>query len=206
MKRLWNKRFAAAASFTGIFVLGGNFTAFADHEIFANRQTVTNPELDAMRGGFLTNSGLQVTLGIIKAVVVDGVLQTVNSLNISNLADVNSSLKNVTTGSLHVSIPSEPAEGQASNVETGSSPDYDNTFTQSSGTQLTVQQENLTNQQSGGTTLVQNIGNLTLIQNSLDQKAIQNITIVNATVNSISMLREMNMTSNIKQQFINMLH
>lgn len=160
-----------------------------------------------MRGGFVTNGGLQISLGIIKAVLVDGVLQTVNSLNISNITNVNNSLKNVTTGSLQVNnIPSEPAAGQASNVETGIAPNNDSTIAQSSGTQLPVQQENVTNQQSGGTTLVQNLGNLTLIQNSLDQKVIQNITIVNTTVNSLSMLRQLNMTSNIKQQFINMLH
>ncbi|RQW88067.1 MAG: hypothetical protein EHM79_06525 [Geobacter sp.] len=207
MKRLWNKRLASAASLTAIFVLGGNLTAFADQYIFANRQTVTIPELDAMRGGFVTNGGLQISLGIIKAVLVDGVLQTVNSLNISNITNVNNSLKNVTTGSLQVNnIPSEPATGQASNVETGNAPNNDSTIVQSSGIQLPVQQENVPNQQSGGTTLVQNLGNLTLIQNSLDQKVIQNITIVNTTVNSLSMLRQLNMTSNIKQQFINMLH
>jgi len=206
MKRLWNKRLASAVSLTAIFVLGGNLTAFADQYIFANRQTVTIPELDAMRGGFVTNGGLQISLGIIKAVLVDGVLQTVNSLNISNITNVNNSLKNVTTGSLQVSIPSEAAEGQVSKVETGNAPNNDSTIAQSSGTQMPVQQENVTNQQSGGTTLVQNLGNLTLIQNSLDQKVIQNITIVNTTVNSLSMLRQLNMTSNIKQQFINMLH
>ncbi len=171
MRKLCRIRIVGTALLAGIFSLAGVLSASAGQYVLADRQTVTNPELDAMRGGYVTDSGFQLSMGIVKAVIVDGVLQTVSSLSIPNLAN----------------------RGHADTV----------TIVQNYGSQILSQQGN---QMPGGSTNVQNIGNLTLIQNSENQKGIQIGTVVNMTTNSLSMFRQLNSMSNIRQQFINMLH
>jgi hypothetical protein len=158
----------------GIFFLAGVLPASAGQYVLADRQTVTNPELDAMRGGYVTDSGFQISLGITKAVFVDGVLQTLSSLNIPDLAN----------------------RRHADTV----------TIVQNSGSQILGQQGNqVSDPQAGGLTILTNNG-LTVIQNSLNQQVIQHKTIVDVTTNSVSVVRQMNTTSHIRQQFINMLH
>jgi hypothetical protein len=175
MRKLCRIRIVGAALLAGIFSLGGGLPASAGQYVLADRQTVTNPELDAMRGGYITDSGFQLSLGIVKAVIVDGALQTVSSLSIPNLAN----------------------RGHADTV----------TIVQNYASQILSQQGNqMPVSQAGGSTNVENIGNLTLIQNSANQKGIQIGTVVNMTTNSLSMFRQLNSMSNIRQQFINMLH
>jgi hypothetical protein len=50
---------------------------------------VSDHDLDAIRGGFVGAGGLEVALGIVKAVSVDGVLQTTSTITIPNLASQN---------------------------------------------------------------------------------------------------------------------
>ncbi|HET6421650.1 MAG TPA: hypothetical protein VFG19_15955 [Geobacteraceae bacterium] len=221
MRKLWKKRIGAAALLAGIFSQCGGLTASAGQYVFADRHHVTDPELDAMRGGFVTDSGLQFTLGITKAVIIDGVLQTISSLNIPNLANLNGTLKNLpfaaqtgstastpATGSATVTVPSVPVSvGATGSARNGGQQADAITITQNSGSQMVVQQGNqVTVPQLSGSTSVQYTGGGTLIQNSANQKVIQNMTIVNMTTNSATIFRQLNITANIRQQFINMMH
>jgi hypothetical protein len=168
MRKLLSKRVSVVALSLGI-VFGGSYPALAAQYELANYQVVTNYELDTMRGGFVTDGGLQISVGIIKAILVDGLLQTINTLNIPKMTKADG-----TYVSLPTSINTDP-------MQIGS-------------------------QQSDGATLVHNLGNAIVVQNSLNRQVIQNKTVLNATSNSMSMFREVNLVSRINQQMVNMLH
>jgi hypothetical protein len=51
-------------------------------------QAVSDDELETQRGGFVTECGLDISLGIEKTVVVDGVLQSISVLNIPSLTSI----------------------------------------------------------------------------------------------------------------------
>ncbi len=255
MRKLWNKRIGGSILLAGIFFLGGGLPASAGQYILADRQSVSNPELDAMRGGFITNNGFQFSMGIIKAVLVDGVLKTISSLNIPNMANLNGSFKNApavelpktnapgavsgNTASVPTSVPatapvsvpvSSPATAPApvttsvpeiTSAATPPPATVNNTPQAQTGTQqaeaipavqntgnpvLIQQGSQMPAPQSSGSTIVGNAGNATLIQNNANQKVIQNMTVLNLTTNSVSMFRQMNISANLRQQFINMLH
>jgi hypothetical protein len=190
MKKSCRNRIVGAALLAGIFFLAGGMPASAGQYVLADRQTVTNPELDAMRGGYVTDSGFQFSLGITKAVLVDGVLQTLSSLNIPDIKDVNK---------IKTSVTQWLVQQGAVHQNSGSGTNSDSTYLQNIGN-ATIGTINT------GPTFVQNTGNGTVIQNSANQKVIQNTTVMNVTTNSASMFRQMNITSNFRQQFINMLH
>jgi hypothetical protein len=50
---------------------------------------VSNSRLDGMRGGFETDSGLQISFGIQRAIYVNGNLVTSNSVNIPDIGQMN---------------------------------------------------------------------------------------------------------------------
>lgn len=54
-------------------------------ESFRELQVISDGELGAMRGGIDTSSGAMISFGIERAVFVDGILQTVNTLNLPQL-------------------------------------------------------------------------------------------------------------------------
>ncbi len=62
-----------------ILVLYSNSSG-ADLVSFQGVVSVSNQRLDRMRGGFITSSGLELSISIIKAVKIDGILQTVSRL------------------------------------------------------------------------------------------------------------------------------
>lgn len=234
MRKLRKKSIDAAALLaTFVVFLGSGTPASAERIALKNRQTVSNSELDKMRGGFVTETGFQFSLGIIKAVVIDGVLQTVGSLNIPNMANLKDTFNNVPsvgmtdkpaptpTSGVSASSPASAPASTASSTPTTGSPVMSAptqaqntgqqagtvTVVQNAGEQILVQQGNqVLDPQAGGSTVAQNTGNGTLIQNSANQKVIQNMTVMNMTTNSLSMLKQMNISANIRQQFINALH
>lgn len=159
MKTSTRKRIAKAALLLAI-VFWANSPAPAAMYQFEGFPAVSSGQLDTMRGGFHTRSGLQISLGITKAVMIDGVLQTMNTLNIQNLA-------------------------RLQGLESG--------FTATGLLPETV-------------TLVRNSGFNTLIQNSLNQKNIQSLTIIDSTVTNAGLFRQINLMSRINEQLIGAMH
>ena len=164
-----------------VFLLAAVLWAFspvaATAYLFDSSDAVSSAHLDTMRGGFITGNGLKISLGIEKAVMIGGVLQTLNTLNIPDLADPNGVPQSI------ASTPSpqdSPAVQPIAVANTGLNP--------ATGT------------------LVFNDGYNTVIQNSLDQETIQNLTIVNATVSNVDLYREMQLMTRINEQLINALH
>jgi hypothetical protein len=163
MRKLLIKRASVVVLSMGI-VFGGSYPTLAAQNELAGYHVVANCELDTMRGGFVTDGGLQVSFGITSAVLVNGVLQAINSLDISALTKA---------GTTSVSLPGAVNSALVQN--------------------------------GNGETLVKQTDSFTLIQNSANGIPIQTIKTINATVNSVSMLREVNMVTRINQQLINML-
>jgi hypothetical protein len=77
-----------------------------------------------MRGGFVTDNGLQFSLGITNAVLVGGVLQSLNTLNIPDISSIlNSTLKNIAPAPAAVgSTSGSPASVPAAVGSTSGSP------------------------------------------------------------------------------------
>src|SRR3569832_2766295 len=57
---------------------------------FTHSQAVPDPELEELRGGFLTSDGLEIRFGLEQIVLVDGTLVICSSLNLSSLSQSNS--------------------------------------------------------------------------------------------------------------------
>ena len=225
MRKFYNKGIGIAALMAGIFIQGGGLSASASPYVLADRQAVTSSELDAMRGGFVTDNGLQFSLGITNAVLVGGVLQSLNSLNIPDISSIlNSTLKNIapapaavgsTSGTTPVpaavgSTSGSPAAGVGNNPQTSPQNGSSVVTVQNSGTTGIPAVQQVVVPQASASTVVLNSNNLgnnvTLIQNSANNARIQNINTVNLITNSASIFRQLNFMPNVQQQLINMLH
>src|SRR5205085_7014084 len=55
---------------------------------FGTAVALDESRLDRMRGGFVTDTGLQISFGIERAVYINGSLVTTTSLNVSDLGKV----------------------------------------------------------------------------------------------------------------------
>jgi len=235
IRKFFHKRMVSGAILVGVVLLSGIRPASAGSYALAGHKAVANAELDTMRGGFVTDSGLQISLGIIKAVVVDGVMQVLNQLNIPNMTNLSKLYNNIqssssTTVSSAVSRPqaltipatsSEPTQAVIaehtppvalvnlpSQVQNGDKKTDTVSISQNFVNQSTSQQGNQGGQlPQAALTVVQQIGNMTLIQNNANQKVIQNFTVLNLTSNSATMFRQFNTMLNIRQPFFtSMLH
>jgi hypothetical protein len=195
-------------------------------------RAATNAELEDMRGGFIADGGLRVSLGIVRAVFVDGILQAVSSFNLKDALGIRTTVETATKTSPLVAFSSPSPDRGASAKVQGETPPSNSSqaalavsrepaaAAASSGVRITGEAAPAAHVTASGSskaaadtlvpvstdaaTQVKNIGNLTLVQNSADQKVIQNFTVVNATTNSLSVIRQVNMMMNIRQQFINM--
>jgi hypothetical protein len=115
---------------------------------------VPNERLDTVRGGFDLGNGLEASLGIERAVYIDGNLVTYTSVNIPDLA--------------HVTTQQAMALATAlSTVDVQNGPN--NTFDPSS---------------LGNTTAT------TVIQNTLSNQTIRNLTTLNVSVNTLNAFRD----------------
>ena len=116
-----------------------------------------------MRGGFDLGNGLKVSFGIERAVYVNGALVTTTSLNVGALAVATSGI-----------APSQNAVAHSID---------------SIGANII---------QNGKANLVHDIAGAnnpiaaTVIQNTMDNQAIRSVTVVNATVNSLQILKSLN--------------
>lgn len=65
-------------------VMVASHSAYADSVACGDCIFATDSELEIIRGGFVSNDGLEITFGIEKTVFVNGVLQAINTLNIQD--------------------------------------------------------------------------------------------------------------------------
>lgn len=127
-------------------------------------------QLDGMRAGFEMDGGLKVSLGIERAVLINGQLVTTTSLNIKDLQNLSG--------------------GQAAQLES-----------LASGTIGLVQ-----NGAGNTASVVGTPGTIgTVVQNTLNNQSINNVTVINATVNSMQMLRSLDVQSAVRDGVINSL-
>ena len=148
------------------------------------RLAVRDNALDRVRGGFVTNN-LNIAFGIERAVYINGSLVTTTSLNISDTGRVTSSVdsKALTPGSLAL------IQSGAGNSVAGGA------FSSVAGAVAGA---------GAGVGLNANaIG--TVVQNTLDGQKIQNITVINATANSLGVLRDLTLQNNLRNSLIDSL-
>lgn len=129
---------------------------------------VSNDDLDQMRGGFDTGSGLLVSFGIQRAVYINGNLETTTSFNIPDVSKITSAqaaMINSAAGSVNV-----VQNGPGNMIQSGA--------------------------------LSQAVG-ATVIQNSLNNQHIQNLTIIDTTTNSLGMLKGMNSQATLQNALSN---
>lgn len=129
---------------------------------------VSDTNLDQMRGGFDTGSGLLVSFGIQRAVYINGNLVTTTSFNIPDVSKITSTeaaMLGSTAGAVNV-----VQNGPGNTIQSG--------------------------------TLSQAVG-ATVIQNSLNNQNIQNLTIIDTATNSLGMLKSMNSQSTLKDALSN---
>lgn len=138
--------------------LGGTLVALDDSQ------------LDNMRGGFEIDGGLKVSLGIERAVLINGQLVTTTSLNIRDLQNLSGG-QAAQLGSL--------ASGTLGLVQNG--PGNTANIVSAPGTMGTV------------------------VQNTLNNQNINNVTVINATVNSMQMFRSLNLQSAVQDGIITSL-
>ena len=119
-------------------------------------------ELDQMRGGFETPTGLKISFGIERAVYINGNLVTTTSLNVSDLSKLSA------------------GAAQAAGL---------------SGASLGLIQNGPGNTFAPGQIAASSVA--TVIQNTLNDQKIQGVTLINATVNSLDLIRRSNVQSSI---------
>jgi hypothetical protein len=115
---------------------------------------VSNEKLDTVRGGFDLGGGLEVSLGIQRAVYIDGNLVTYANVNIPDLAHITTQQAMALASAL-----------STVNIQNGPG----NTFDPSS---------------MGSTTAA------TVIQNTLNNQTIRNLTTLNVAVNTLNTFRD----------------
>ena len=142
----------------------------------SERLAVRDTALDSVRGGFVTNN-LNIAFGIERAVYINGALITTTSLNITETGRISSSTdaKTLTPATLAL------IQSGAGNSVAGGA------FSSTSGVGLNANA----------------IG--TVVQNTLDGQKIQNVTVINATANSMGVLRELNLQNSLRSALIDSL-
>ena len=146
------------------------------------RLAVRDNALDRVRGGFVTNN-LNITFGIERAVYINGSLVTTTSLNVSDTGRISTGTdsKLVTPSSLAL-IQS----GAGNSVAGGAF---------SSGVTAGVAAGVVLNANAAGT----------VVQNTLDGQKIQNVTVINASANSLGVLRGLNLQNSLRSSLIDSL-
>jgi hypothetical protein len=174
--------------------------------LFEGSPAVGSSHLDSMRGGFLTSNQGFLSLGITKVTSIDGILQVTNTLHIPDLTRLGSMRGSFATNTVyhrpaHPEVLPVPSEAPVASQDHPTR----STASQSSSappatSPVAVAPSNLPTENG---LLVLNNGFSTLIQNSLDQKTIQNLTIVEASVANVKLFREIELMARINEQLIN---
>ena len=173
MKKLLGKQMKRVAMVVGVLMVCSH-PASANLCEFDGAQVVANQDLDNMRGGFVTNSGLQISLGIIRAVGIDGVLQAISTVNIANTPQLSTQLAKLGFSTSNAQTTAEATAGITSQ--------------QADGATLV--------KNTGNLMIVQNSENNKLIQNT----QIFNVVVENTR----NVQRALNLSSSFRQQMMNM--
>jgi hypothetical protein len=151
---------------------------------------VSDDALDDMRGGFDFGGGLVLNFGIDRAVYINGALVTSTSITFNNLSDLKPeqlALLNkyapvvnlIQNGPGNTFQPPPASQASAAPAAQGAPPTSNNAARPASASS-TVVDHNLSP------------ASATFIQNSLNNQHIQSMTVVNATVNSMGILKSLN--------------
>ncbi|MEO8598294.1 MAG: hypothetical protein ABI656_00515 [bacterium] len=132
------------------------------------RVAVSDTNLDQMRGGFNTGSGLLVSFGIQRAVYINGNMVTTTSFNIPDVGKVSGA--QAATLSAAAGAVNLVQNGPGNTIEPGA--------------------------------LSQAVG-ATVIQNTLSNQNIQNLTIIDASTNSLGLLKSINALSTLNDALSN---
>ena len=155
----------------------------------------SNKTLDGMRGGFDVGAGLMVSFGVVRSIAINGNLLVTTSFNIADLSKITpvqaafisqqvGALNLIQNGPGNTVQPSTASTVAAGTAAPGSpSPSSVNSV---SPTSITLGTATL------GTAPFNGAAFGTLIQNTLNNQNIQNQTVINASTNSLSMLKGMN--------------
>ena len=143
------------------------------HGALGELMAVSESSLDEVRGGFQTDSGLQISFGIERAVYINGSLvPTPPTLNVVEAGGA--------AGLQVRSLPGGATPGNLALIQNGAG----NTFTTGPLSPSAV---------------------ATVIQNTLDGQSIQSVTKIDATVNSLQMIRSQNFESSLRGAIIDSL-
>jgi hypothetical protein len=137
----------------------------------------SDQELSVLRGGFVTDDGLLVSFGIERATYVNGVLDTASTFTVSRLGGA---------GGLQQSASATPVSYAGKLIQIG--PAGSNYFDPGKVTSNILP------------------GGFTVIQNTLNNQIVKNITTINASVTNMNLFRNMNLTTSISEQVIHGLH
>lgn len=154
MRAIWTTmiRYAQWISIHLAVIAACPLLAHAEPLVHLQAEIATDMELAAMRGGFTSVDGLEISFGIEQAVLVDGILQVATNFNTSSVTELLA--RQAGTPAVTPTITS--AENIRSQVTT-------------------------------------------VIQNNLDQRVIDHITVINASINSLSLSRQMSAVLALQQ-------
>ena len=128
---------------------------------------VSDTNLEQMRGGFDTGSGLVVSFGVQRAVYINGNMITTTSFNIPDVGKVSGAQADMLSAAAAVNLVQN---GPGNTIQPGA--------------------------------LSQAIG-ATVIQNTLNNQSIQNLTVINTATNSLGLLKSINAQSSLRDALSN---
>jgi len=190
----------------------------------------SNKTLDGMRGGFDIGAGLMVSFGVVRSIAINGNLLVTTSFNIADLSKITplqaalisqqvGALNLIQNGPGNTVQPSTPAAVAAGPVSAGSpSPSPSsvtvNSFSPSSATVNPVSQGVVSPVVASPSTVTLGTATVstapfdgaalgTFIQNTLNNQLIQSQTTINASTNSLGMLKGMNWLSTLNTALSN---
>jgi hypothetical protein len=197
MRKLLRKRVKRVALLIGI-VLVCSHPASANLCEFDGGKVVADRELATMRGGIETDN-FHLAFTITKELIVNNVREAVSQLSVPDLAQLRNGSSNVE----YVVTTYNGTETQPSGLTAVPTASSQPVVVTGEGSSPAVV---ITSKQMDAATVVQNLGGPVVVQNSKDGAEIRNVTTLNATVNSASMIRTINLSSRISQQMINAIH
>lgn len=146
------------------------YSGMAYLDDFGVEGLVAETELDRMRGGFvLEDADLEISLGIERAVSINGELITTTRLDIPSLTPEGASQAIVSIGTLGTIVQNGSGNSVANMEALLNSPIF-------------------------------------FVQNSMDNQAIQTMTVINATVSNLDLQQSLAISSSISQAVLNSLY
>ncbi len=145
MTRSFRNRLIAALT-SGLFSLALAQLAGADDDLaFSAKQAISMERLDEMRGGFITDGGLKISLGIERSVYINNELVATTFLNVPDLAAL----------AARGAAPAQLQGSPTTSIQNGPGNNLGQSVLQSFGPgMLTIIQNSLDNQLIQGRTII----------------------------------------------------